>query len=116
MDDDGQFAISTRWVLTEKQINGIQKVKARLVAQGFEEENVDEIRCDSPTKTKKNLRLVCAITASHDRTLHSMDVTSAFLQGTPITRTVHLVPPDEAVIHRWFTTNIYRQSTANRSI
>ena len=96
VDDDGQFAISTRWVLTEKQVQGTNRIKARLVARGFEEENVDDIRSDSPTVTKENLRLVCTIIASHEWTLHSMDVTAAFLQGTPINRIVHLVPPDEA--------------------
>ena len=117
VDDDGQFAISTRWVLTEKQVNGTQRVKARLVARGFEEENIDEIRCDSPTIKKENLRLVCAVIASHEWTLHSMDVTSAFLQGTPISRTVHLTPPDEANTTKlWkLKTPVYGLVDASRS-
>ena len=35
----GQKCISTRWVLTDKIISGRRKVKARLVARGFEEKN-----------------------------------------------------------------------------
>ena len=35
----GQNTISTRWVVTEKYINGEKRTKARLVARGFEEKN-----------------------------------------------------------------------------
>ena len=45
--DDGQFRISTTWVLTEKIIEGKIGVKARLVARGFEE--TTPITTDSPT-------------------------------------------------------------------
>ena len=38
----GQKRISTGWVLTDKIISGQRKVKARLVARGFEE-NSEEL-------------------------------------------------------------------------
>ena len=39
MNDLGQDTIITGWVLTEKlNENGSEKIKARLVARGFEEE------------------------------------------------------------------------------
>ncbi|CAC5411358.1 unnamed protein product [Mytilus coruscus] len=51
----GQKLMSTRWVITEKEMNGKRKVKARLVVRGFEEEN--EVTSDSPTIHKESLRL-----------------------------------------------------------
>ncbi len=77
-------------------------MKARLVARGFEEENTEGIRRDSPTITKENLRLVATIIASHSWSIHSMDVTSAFLQGTPINRTVYLIPLEEANTNKFW--------------
>ena len=50
MDDLGQGAISTRWVLTEK-VTDDSIVKARLVAHGFAETN-SNIQTDSPTVFK----------------------------------------------------------------
>ena len=60
--------ISTRWVCTEKDGN----VKARLVARGFEDEELKE-RVDSPTCSKSNLRLVVAIAASKEWRINSLD-------------------------------------------
>ena len=48
MEDTGQPAIITRWVLTEKSVEGVRMVKARLVVQGYEEE-ASNIRTDLPT-------------------------------------------------------------------
>ena len=47
--NDGQKYISTRWVLTEKFVNGNKTTKARLVARGFEEDHLAKLRTDSPT-------------------------------------------------------------------
>ena len=51
VSDNGQEVISTRWVFTQKSQDGETKVKARLVARGFEEDTAD-IRTDSPTISK----------------------------------------------------------------
>ena len=72
VDDDGQDTISTRWVFTGKQNElGEKSIKARLVARDYEEDS-SEIRCDSPTITKENLRLVTSIAASHSWVIHSI--------------------------------------------
>ena len=71
-------------------------IKARLVARGFEEENLNEIRKDSPTCSKENLRIVLAIISSHQWQASSLDVKSAFLQGNQIDRDLYLKPPKEA--------------------
>ena len=70
--------------------------KARLVARGFEEDNLEEIRKDSPTCCKDNFRLVLCIISSKSWTIHSVDVKSAFLQGKGINRDIYLKPPKEA--------------------
>ena len=49
--DNGQ---SVRWVITKKIKNGESVTKARLVAHGFEECSLDEIKKDSPTCSKEN--------------------------------------------------------------
>ena len=90
--DDGQFTISTKWIITEKMKAGEVITKARLVARGFEE-NTEELRTDSPTCSKQSLRMVFATTATMKWTLHSLDITSAFLQGYQIDRDVYLKPP-----------------------
>ena len=47
--DYGQWKISARWVISEKLWNGSKVTKARLVARGFEEEDLNTLKTDSPT-------------------------------------------------------------------
>ena len=42
VNDEGQERLSTTWVLTEKLVDGVEVVKARLVVRGYEEE--DKVR------------------------------------------------------------------------
>ena len=52
--DNGKNVVSTKWVLTEKNIeDDISIVKARLVARGFEETLFE--RTDFPTCSKQSL-------------------------------------------------------------
>ena len=95
VEDASQDAITTKWVVTEKKQDGNSRIKAWLVARGFEEDTT-KIRTDSPTISKKNLRLICMIAGNNGWKLHSTDVKAAFLQGFPIDRDVYLVPPVEA--------------------
>lgn len=53
--DTGHTAITTTWVLTKK----CGKVRARLVARGFQE--TINLVCDSPTVSKTNMRIVIAL-------------------------------------------------------
>ena len=91
----GQKLVTTRWVCTRKIKNGTVRYKARLVARGFEEKD-KELRKDSPTCSKESLRIALAIISSYKWKLHSLDVTSAFLQGNKIEREVYIKPPKEA--------------------
>ena len=91
-------------------------IKARLVARGFEEENLNDIRKDSPTCSKENLRIVLAIISSHQWQASSLDVKSAFLQGNQIDRDLYLKPPKEADTgNLWkLKTTVYGLSDASR--
>ena len=56
----GQNTTSTRWVVTEKYINGEKRTKARLVARGFEGQNseVQRKRLSSLYKRKSSISTV----------------------------------------------------------
>lgn len=87
-----QPTISSRWIITEKFREGVKKVKARLVARGFEEDSSKLIK-DSPTCSRESLKLVF-LTASLKRwNVQSIDITAAFLQGDEIEREIYLRPP-----------------------
>lgn len=90
VDDRGQDAISTTWVLTMKN----EEIRARLVARGFEED--DEMDKTSPTMTKSTLRCILVVAAMKGWPLQTTDIKSAFLQGSDMTRIVHVTPPKEA--------------------
>ena len=92
VEDVGQPRISCRWVCTEKVKGDQLKLKARLVARGFEEDT-SQLRSDSPTCSKESLRLLLAILASNHWRLNSMDIKGAYLQGLPISRELYLQPP-----------------------
>ena len=89
----GQKLMSTRWVITEKENEGISTVKARLVVRGYEEEM--DVKADSPTIHKESLRLFLAGAATYQFDIHSIDIKAAFLQGQNIDRTIHVQPPKE---------------------
>ena len=93
--ENDQKAISVRWVVTPKLVDGLWKTKARLVARGFEEDK-SSLRSDSPTCMKESLRLLFTLSASMDWALNSIDIKAAFLQGKPIERELYLRPPKEA--------------------
>ena len=96
VEDEGQPGVSCRWVITEKYKEGERCIKARLVARGFEEAEMDRIRKDSPTCGKDSLRLCLTLLATMGWQINSLDVKAAFLQGSPIEREVFIIPPREA--------------------
>lgn len=101
VNDEGQYAIKTRWVFTEHEDESKgYKLKARLCMRGDREENTDSIRVDSPTTHKDSLKLALAISANEDFEPISGDIKSAFLQGKSLDREVYVVPPKEANLER----------------
>ena len=59
--NSNQKCISLRWEWALKETKDGIKPKARLVAQGFEEDNLSEIQKDSRTCSKDTLRAVLSI-------------------------------------------------------
>ena len=96
VDDNDQKVISLRWVLSQKYKESGIVYKPRLVARGFGEYNLNELRKDSPTCCKVSFWLVVSIIASNIWTIHSVDVKSAFLQRKEIKRNVYVKPSQEA--------------------
>ena len=93
--DKGQNCISLRWVLKPKIVDGIEIIKARLCARGFEEDQ-SSFRTDSPTCSREGIRVGLALIASKGWKINSIDVKSAFLQGNNIERDIYVRPPKEA--------------------
>jgi hypothetical protein len=80
----GKKPIGCRWVwLIKRKADGsIERFKARLVAQGFSQRpGLDYVEIFAPTFRPASLRLVLAIAAIQDLHLHSLDISSAFLNG-----------------------------------
>ena len=93
-DDENKAKISTTWVITEKK----DKVKASLVARGYEE--FEDIKTESPTMNNNSFRALIMVAAARGWELRTLDVQSAFLQGMDLDRTVLLKPPKEAGVEK----------------
>ena len=65
-----------------------------MCVRGFQEDEYPQ--SDSPTASQDSIRLLLTIAANEEFTIHSHDVASAFLQGTPLDRDVYMEPPIEA--------------------
>jgi len=89
-----QHVISTRWVITTKEVENIPITKARLVARGFEDD-LGERKVDSPTCARESLCLTLSLIAIKGWKCMAMDIKTAFLQGKPIEREIYLLPPKE---------------------
>ncbi|GJR71841.1 ribonuclease H-like domain-containing protein [Tanacetum coccineum] len=81
----GKKAIGTNWVFKNKRDKRsiIMKNKARLVAQGFrQEEGIDYDEVFAPVARIEAIRLFLAFASYMGFTVYQMDVKSAFLYGT----------------------------------
>ena len=92
--DEGQERLSTTWVITSKNKENSVHTKARLVVRGYEEDSRD-IRSDSPTCLKDNVRMLLTLAVANEWTINTIDIKAAFLQGKNIERTLHINPPKE---------------------
>ena len=92
--DRGQKTLRTNWILVRKK----DGVKARLCVRGDLEDQKDQIRTDSPTVNRINIKLFLLIAVHMKWKIRTADVKSAFLQGKKIDREVFLKPPKECRI------------------
>jgi len=77
-------AIGSKWVFKVKRNSdgSVEKYKARVVAKGFSQcPEVDYTEVFAPTFRMASIRTIIALSAIHDYHLHSIDVSSAFLNG-----------------------------------
>ena len=80
IEDVGQEAIGSRWVITVKEKHDGQKqqTKARLFARGFQESLKPQ--SDSPRASKKSFKLMMAIADNSSFKLAPQDIRAVFLQ------------------------------------
>ncbi|CAI6006620.1 unnamed protein product [Closterium sp. NIES-65] len=80
----GANIVSGMWIFRVKRPPGSPPVfKARYVARGFSQrQGVDYFQTFSPTPKMTTLRVLLHITAQRDYELHSLDFSTAFLQGS----------------------------------
>ena len=83
------------WVCTEKTVDGRKRIKAGLVAHGFDEIPSEKVRFHSPTGSKEVLRILMTLMASNGWTCNTTDIKAAFSQGNKLDHDVHLKPPVE---------------------
>ncbi|CAI5503127.1 unnamed protein product, partial [Closterium sp. Naga37s-1] len=76
--------VSGRWLYKVKRPPGSPPVfKARYVARGFSQrEGVDFFQTFAPTPKMSTLRVLLHVAAQRDYELHSLDFSTAFLQGS----------------------------------
>ena len=91
--DEGQETLGTSWMLTEKVIDGVLDVKARLCVRGDQEKS--SFRTDSPTVHKSSINIFFMLAAYKKWQIQTGDIKCAFLQGENIDRDVYLKPPKE---------------------
>ncbi|CAI7857948.1 unnamed protein product [Closterium sp. NIES-54] len=80
----GANIVSGMWIFRVKRPPGSPPVfKARYVAPGFSQrQGVDYFQTFSPTPKMTTLRVLLHVAAQHDYELHSLDFSTAFLQGS----------------------------------
>ncbi|CAI5991993.1 unnamed protein product [Closterium sp. NIES-65] len=80
----GANIVSGMWIFRVKRPPGSPPVfKARYVARGFSQrQGVDYFQTFSPTPKMTTLRVLLHIAAQRDYELHSLDLSTAFLQGS----------------------------------
>jgi hypothetical protein len=80
----GRKPVGSRWVYRIKTNSdgSVERYKARLVAKGFSQKpHLDYTETFAPVAKFASLRTVLAIAAAEDMDVHTMDVSSAFLNG-----------------------------------
>ena len=93
--EEGANVIGSRWVVTKKERQDGQKeaIKARLVAQGFQESNKPQ--SDAPAAHRESFKLFLAVAAMKEFEICSPDICAAFLQAKGLDRDVYVRPPKD---------------------
>ncbi|CAI7870216.1 unnamed protein product [Closterium sp. NIES-54] len=80
----GSIIVSGIWIFEVKRPPGSPPAfKARYIARGFSQrQGVDFFQTFSPTPKMTTLRVLLHVATQHDYELHSLDISTAFLQGS----------------------------------
>ncbi|CAI7807517.1 unnamed protein product, partial [Closterium sp. NIES-53] len=79
----GANIVSGMWIFRVKRPGSPPVFKARYVARGFSQrQGVDYFQTFSPTPKMTTLRVLLHVAAQRDYELHSLDFSTAFLQGS----------------------------------
>lgn len=74
--------ISSKWVFKIKNINNVKEYKARLVARGFEQQDIINLSdIYAPVAKLATFRLFVIMATKYNLPIYQMDVTGAFLYG-----------------------------------
>ena len=95
LDTPYLYKVPSNWVITKKdeKKHGNETFKARLVALGNLDRKINLSATDSPTLSRETMRILLSTIANLEFQLQGCDVSSAFLQGAPLDRTVYMNPP-----------------------
>ncbi|GJY38373.1 retrovirus-related pol polyprotein from transposon TNT 1-94 [Tanacetum coccineum] len=96
---DNVFLIKLKWIYKVKtdESGGVLKNKARLVAQGFrQEEGIDFEESFAPVARIEAIRIFVANVAHKNMTIYQMDIKMAFLNGE-LKEEVYVSPPEGLV-------------------
>ena len=93
--EEKEDVIGSTWVVVWKGDQETGRYKARLCARGDRERQVNNLRTDSPTVMKSNLRIILTLAASNAWKIKSIDFSNAFVQGTDMPRRVFMLPPPD---------------------
>lgn len=101
--------VGSKWVYhTKFNSDGtIQRLKARLVAQGFSQiSGLDYTRTFSPVVKAATIRIVLSLSVMHKWPLHQLDVNNAFLNGILTDRVFMEQPP--GFVDQRYPNHVYR--------
>lgn len=88
--------ISSKWVFRIKNVNNVKEYKARLVARGFEQQDIINLSdIYAPVAKLATFRLFVIMATKYNLPIYQMDVTGAFLYGD-IKENVYVSLPEGA--------------------
>jgi Reverse transcriptase (RNA-dependent DNA polymerase) len=86
--------VGCKWIfkIKKKWDGTIERYKARMIAKGFTQEEVDFFNTFSPVIKPTTIRIVLTIALSHNCPLHQLDVNNDFLHGD-LEETIYMAQP-----------------------
>ena len=87
--------LKVRWILAIKKDTG--KAKAGMVALGFQDADLEKIKTESPTASRRARSMYLQHTVNEYWRMMKADAEATFLQGKELKREVSIIPTPELV-------------------